>query len=165
LLRIAEDNIDDLRTYFAAVIKERCALEPQQLRPQELVKRSDEAIIWLTHMCAFGTIKRLSFAVGHHQLADTYERVLSKNSANMAVGLVDLEIKLEHFATVPEFEITRSRDKAVGNPFAYGLLRQMIADFLYLYRTDIRTLQKLGAMFTIKGTTSAEYLVGDDKKN
>jgi predicted phosphodiesterase len=165
MLKIAEGNIDELRIYFAAIIKERCALDPQQLRPHELVRRSDEAIIWLTHQCTFGTVKRLSFAVGHRQLADTYERVLSDNSQNMAVALVDLQIKIEHFATVPEFEITRIRDKAVGNPFAYAVLRQMIVDFLYLYRTDVRTLQKLGAMFTIQGVTSAEYLLGGNKRD
>jgi len=69
---------------FAAIIKERCALEPEQLRPSELARRSDEAIIWFTHMCAYGTIKRMSFAIGHHQLADTYERVLIRETPLLA---------------------------------------------------------------------------------
>jgi len=40
----------------------------------------------------------------------------------------------------------------------------MIADFLYLYRTDIRALQRFGAMFTIEGVTSAKYLLTGGKK-
>jgi 3',5'-cyclic AMP phosphodiesterase CpdA len=165
ILRTAEANIDALRIYFAAIIRERCALEPEQLRLSELAKRSDEAIIWFTHMCAYGTIKRMSFAIGHHQLADTYERVLSSHSGNTAVGLIDLQIKLEHFAKLPEFEISRIRDKVTRNPFGYSVLRQMIADYLYLYRTDIRTLQRFGAMFKIEGVTNATYLLTGDKRD
>jgi 3',5'-cyclic AMP phosphodiesterase CpdA len=163
VLSAAETNIDGLRIYFTAIIKERCALEPQQLTSSQLARRSDEAIIWFAHMCTYGTIKRMSFAVGHRQLADTYERVLSSNSGNTAVGLIDLQIKLEHFAALPDFEITRIRDKVIGNPFGYSVLRQMIADYLYLFRIDIRTLQRLGAMFSIEGVTSAEYLLTGEK--
>jgi 3',5'-cyclic AMP phosphodiesterase CpdA len=163
LLRVAEVNIDDLRIYFSAIIKERCALDPEGLTMEEVAKRSDEAIIWLTHRCAYGTIKRISFAVGHHQLADIYDRVLSENKST-AMGLVDLEVKLEHFSTLPEFEITRMRDKVVDNIFGYSVLRQMIGDFLYLYRINIRALQKFGTMFQIEGATNAEHLLTGFKK-
>ena len=126
MLKLCENNVEELRVYFAVLIKERCALEPEDLTDHALAKRSDEAVIWLTHRCAYGTIKRISFAVGHQHLMDTYERALSNNASSTAVGLVDLQIKLEHFASLPDFEIKRMRDKIVGNLFAYSVLRQMM---------------------------------------
>jgi hypothetical protein len=80
------------------------------------------------------------------------------------MDLIDLQIKLDHFNIVPDAEITRLRDKMGKNMFGYTILRQMIIEFLYLYRVDIRTAQKLGSLFSIR-STAPEALLPDFKKN
>jgi hypothetical protein len=87
-----------------------------------------------------------------------------KDSESTAVALIDLSVRLDHTSVVPEFQIIRLRDQVVGNLFSYSLLRQLIADYLYLYRVNIRTLQRLGGMFKIEGATSAAFLLPDEKK-
>lgn len=165
LLGIAEASIDQLRFYLAALIKERAAVSSHdnELSDNDLLKRTDEALIWLTFACSYGTIKKISYAVGHHHLAEIYDRVLKEQGNPTSVKLVDLAIKLEHFATVPLGDITQLRDRVVGNLFSQTLLRQLVVDFLYLYRTDFRTLQKLGSMFKIEGATGASFLLPDKK--
>jgi hypothetical protein len=150
--------------YWAHKKTAPAAVIAKEISESELRTRCDEGVIWLMQGWAYGTIRKLSYAAGHHHLADTYDSILNDHGGNTAVRLVDLAIKLEHFATVPEYEITRLRDKVTRNVFSYTLLRQLIGDFLYLYRVDTRTLQKLGAMFEI-AATGPKFLLPDNKKS
>ncbi len=165
LLGISENNLEEFRLYLSMLIKERTAVNDGHISDGDLLKRTDEALIWLTFACAYGIIKKISYSVGHHHLADTYERVLQKHGASTSVKMVDLSIKLDHDPIVPLAEITQLRDRVVKNTFGYTLLRQLIADFLYLYRIDFRTLQKLGSMFKIEGTTGPAFLLPDHKRD
>jgi hypothetical protein len=163
LLGIAEGSVDALRFLISSLIKERAAVlaKDQLLTEGQIARRTDQGVIWLTHVCAYGMIRKISYAVGHQQLGETYEKIVDLNPDNTAVRMIDLAIKLEHMNVVPEFDINRVRDKVVGNLFTYQILRQLIADYLYLHRVEFRMLQKLGSMFTIEGVTAAEYLLAE----
>jgi hypothetical protein len=165
MLGIAETNLEGFRLFFSHLIKSHVALSNANLSQRELLQRTDEAVIWLTFGCAYGTIKRISYSVGHPHLGETYERILNDYGKNTAISLVDLAIRLDHFATVPVHEILKLRDKVVGNLFGYTLLRQLVGDFLYLYRVDFRTLQKLGTIFKIEGVSGPSFLLPGEKRN
>jgi Calcineurin-like phosphoesterase len=165
LLGIAETNTEELRRYLSILIRERAALANSNVSENELLRLADEGLIWLTFACAYGTIKKISYAIGHVHLEEIYNSILSEHSKVTSVRLIDLAIKLEHFPTVPLGDITQVRDKVVGNLFGYSLLRQMVADFLYLHRTEFRTGQKLGSLFKIDGVTSPKFLLPDKKIN
>jgi hypothetical protein len=164
LLGLAESNIDELRFYIAVLIKERAAVTEPDMPSRELMHRADEALIWLTLACTFGVIKKISFAVGHHHLGDTYDKLLEQHEST-SIHLVDLAIKLEHFSVVPNSEIDSLSDKVEGNAFSATILQRMVADFLYLYRVDFRTLNRLGAKFKIEGISKPQFLLPDEKKN
>jgi hypothetical protein len=165
MLGLAENNLEEFRLFFAHLIKQHVALSNENLTQRELLQRTDEAVIWLTFGCAYGTIKRISYSVGHPHLGETYERILDDHGMNTGVSLIDLAIRLDHFATVPMHEILKLRDKVVGNLFGYTLLRQLVGDFLYLYRIDFRALQKLGSIFEIEGVSGPKFLLPGDKRN
>ena len=164
ILNMAEVSVEDVRLYLASLITERAALRSYPLTEGELLKRTDEAVIALTLSCAYGTLKKISFAVGSQRLEESYTLVRQHTGDSLALDLIGLLIKLDHFGTVPEYDIVRVRDKVVRNMFGYTILRQMITDFLYLYRVDIRTVQKLGSLFSIKSTVP-EMLLPDFKKD
>jgi hypothetical protein len=164
IMQISEKGLDELRYYLASLITERAALQDKPVQESEVLRRTDEAVIGLTLRCAFGTLKKISFSVGSQQLGETYERIHREFDGNLSVDLIDLQIKLDHFSVAPEFEISGLRDQVVRNLFAYTILRQMVTDFLYLYRVDIRTAQKLGNLFKIKATMP-ELLLPDFKKD
>lgn len=76
LLSIAEQNIDIMRQYIGQLIADRTGLSDKPLADQ-----TDRAIIWLTIVAAYGTVKRVSYAVGHQDLVTTYQRLLDSDSA------------------------------------------------------------------------------------
>lgn len=158
ILAIAEDNLEELRQYFASLL-----VEKQALLGQDLATRTDEALIQLTIGSAFGTLKRISYAVGHEQLAETYNEVLG-NGESLAVRLIDIGIKLDHFSRKPEAEIKRILKDIQKNLFAYSVLRDQVNEFLYVYRVDHPVKQALGSLFKIK-TSSPKYLANPSKKN
>lgn len=164
ILTISEANVQQLRLYLAAMIHEQAAVRDRNMTEEELLRITDEGVIWLTFNCAYSTLKKISYSVGHQHLGETYDRIIEDKGQNIAIRLTDLAIKLEYMKVVPEFEITHLRDQVIGNLFSYSLLRQMIGDYLYLYRVDLRTSQKLGHMFNIEGVTSAAFLLPDAKK-
>jgi hypothetical protein len=161
LLRLVEDNVDDLRLYFSALIKERAAFldEEYEITEEKLLKWTDEGVIWLTQGCAFAVIKKISYAVGHHSLGETYERILESHGKNLGIAMSDLCVKLDHFYTVPEYEINIIRDRVVRNRFSYSVLRSIVIDHLYLRRIDVRVQQKLGSMFDIENVTKPKLLL------
>ena len=101
ILRIAETNLDDLRGYLARLIQEHRRISAVS----ELERSADEAVIWITLNCAFGMTKRISSAVGLHELSGTFADVLERLGAPLAVRMVDTSIKLDHFPNVPFEEI------------------------------------------------------------
>jgi len=58
LLGIAEQNVNEFRSYLFGLIKERAASLERNYSESELLKITDEGFIWMTVACAYGTIKK-----------------------------------------------------------------------------------------------------------
>jgi predicted MPP superfamily phosphohydrolase len=101
LLSLAENNLDSMRVYIADLIAERTGIADQ-----ELANKTESAIIWLAGAAAFGTVKRVSYAVGHQDLAATYDRVLAMERS-LSNRIIDVAIKLDHYDDIPEAELRK----------------------------------------------------------
>ena len=112
LLRLAECNLDGLRQFIGAIIAERT-----DLTQAALADKTDKAIIWLTLVAGFSMVRRISYAVGHHELMPTYERVLASTDT-LACRIIDIAIKLE-YGSVPENELRDIKQWAHKNLYAY----------------------------------------------
>lgn len=147
VMKIAEDNLGELRLYVAEIIKEH----RPSLSDSELTKTADEAVIWLTRRAAFGLIKRVSYAVGLELLSETYKRVLDESHGNTSFRLIDLSVKLDHFRAFPEDDIDELSEASRKNYFSKMVIRDMVAHFIYLFGLeDHKTLQRIGAKLDIK---------------
>jgi 3',5'-cyclic AMP phosphodiesterase CpdA len=144
LLSIAENNLESFRSYIADILAERTGLTDE-----ELAARADMAVAWLTEAATFGSIKRVSYAVGHQELTATYQRVI-KSDDGLPIRIIDTAIKLDHYDQVPERELQQLRAIVQKNPFAGAVVRDLVADYLYLYGCDFPTVQKLAADWNIK---------------
>ncbi|MEO8662039.1 MAG: metallophosphoesterase [Bryobacteraceae bacterium] len=145
IIRSVETNADDLRTYFAALIRERRA---DVLRSQ-MPRSAEEVILNLVHACAFGIIKRISESVGLAELDVTYDEVLHSTENTLSVRFVDLSIKLDHYYQFPE-ELVLSLHRAVKkNLFSFSVLRDLIAHYFLLFRSTPTLRQKYCRMFEI----------------
>ena len=158
-MKIAETNLDEFRKYIANIIAERTGVSDK-----ELANKTDRAIIWLTIAAAYGTVKRISYAVGHQDLTTTYEKVLTANG-DLATWIIDAAVKLDHYDAVPEQELRRINQRVMKskNLFSYTVVRDLIGDFLYLYNTSYQTMQSLGDMWNIK-VSASKFLVNRAKK-
>ncbi len=110
----------------------------------------NQALIWLTGAAAYGMIKRVCNSVGLRELELTFDDVKAKYGDQISVNLIHLAIRLEHFRSVPETEIYELRKTIGKNHFAYKLLRDLVAEFLFLHNTDTKVFQRMGDEFDIK---------------
>jgi predicted MPP superfamily phosphohydrolase len=148
LLATAEINIDDLRTYFATVIKERRVVRASSER--DLAEDADGLLIWTSIGCAYSIIKRISGAVGLQELNETYREVLEQSSDRQSFALIDCAIKLDHFREFPDSEVHELSQYFHKNYFTFRMLRQFIIDHMYLFPVDYRTRQRIGDLLNIK---------------
>jgi predicted MPP superfamily phosphohydrolase len=96
VLRIGESNLEELRSFMALLISEYKSFDEK-----ELEEKADLAVVYLARRLAFGFVKRMSYAVGHPILEQTYRDVLGEEGDRTSIRLVDLSIKLDHFSGFP----------------------------------------------------------------
>jgi hypothetical protein len=164
ILGLAERQLPELRQYFASLIKEHRAIADQE----QLALEADELVVWLANGSVFGMLKRVSHAVGLERLAETFGDVLEGESdEKVALGFefIDIAIKLDHFANPPIPAIKRlaRRLELSKNWFSLELLRQLVANYLYLYHVETPVRQQLGDTLGIKGT-SPKMLLNPEKR-
>ncbi|HEX8176636.1 MAG TPA: hypothetical protein VF543_16205 [Pyrinomonadaceae bacterium] len=156
---VAEQSLTEMRTFYSQLIQERRGIKSDI----ELARTTDELLIWLTIAAAYGMIKRVSHAVGIENLNETYREVLEHEGNKTSVSLIDLSIKLDHFSALPEVEIRALHKKLRDNRFAYTILRDLVANYMYLFPLDQRTRQSIGALLDIK-ISDPKYLDNESKK-
>ena len=159
VLRISEVNLEEVRSYFARIILEHRSIG----HVTDLAKTTDESVIWLTLGCAYGVVKRVSTAVGHEELRDTYADVLATLGTSTSAKLIDVSVRLDHFDGVPIREIEALQKEVRKNAFSHRVLRDLVVNFLYLHEADFRSRQRLGAMLNIE-TSDVRYLENPEKK-
>ena len=158
ILRIAEDNVEELRVYFAKFLQENQRVTAMS----ELGKAADEAVIWATLNCAFGMTKRISNAVGLYELEGTFTDVVERLGGTMAVRMIDASVKLDHFPTVPLAEIERLEKDTRNNHFTRRILVDLFINHMYLFKVNYRVRQKVGKWLDIEGT-SVKFITNPSK--
>lgn len=146
ILLSAENNIDGLRIFIARVIQEKRILED----PEDLASETDKVLLSLTRDVAFGIVKRISQAVGLEELEETYRETLDRAGAPLPVKIIDYAIKLDHFGRFPKAELERITGELKKNPFALRLMRDLTADYMYLFPVDFRARQYIGDTLNLK---------------
>jgi predicted MPP superfamily phosphohydrolase len=144
VLSIPSKDLEGIRQYLGGLIAERTGITDKE----ELATKTDDAIVWLGVAWSVGTVKRITYAVGHGDLTKTYMKIL-KESNSLPNQVIDVAIKLEHFPRIPERELNGLESRVKDNYFAYNLVRDLVADHLYLNDIEFPVMQKLGAKWDI----------------
>jgi hypothetical protein len=124
VLAISRENLEELRCYYAAIIKE----QHEMRYSTQLASDTDNFVIRILSACGYGMIRRVALAVGSEDLAETYRNVLRSQAPTPAVAFVDLAIKLEHFARYPISEVEHVLEEVRQNRFCFGILRDLIVN-------------------------------------
>jgi hypothetical protein len=143
ILRFLEANVEAFRRDMLKYFK---LLRPASQKNEEEVIQAaaDKAVRALTELVLFGSIKRISLSVGAEDLKDTYEAVrAAAGEDHIPTRMIDLAIKLDHFARIPERDVEDLKKRLQGNPSVYTTLRMLVSEFLYLFPVENRIRQRM----------------------
>jgi len=145
ILGSVESNADDLRRYFSLLIRHR---QPS-LTAELLSQSAEEAMIALAEFWTYGMIKTISSAIGMEDLSETYIEVVKRHEEKLSVQMIDATIKLDHFWVFPERHIDALHKRVHKNYVAFSVLRFLVANHLYVFRSSYTVRQKYSKLFNI----------------
>lgn len=136
LLNVLEPHRDELVEFISV------QLERSEKDRDERSKKARKFVSLLIEGIAMGFIKKISSSVGSEALRQTYDELVAKHD-RLAVKLIDLSVKLDHFDRFPSDEFDHLIDATVknNNLFATLLLRHLAFDHFYRY-TIARTIKQ-----------------------
>lgn len=141
-----EAHTDELRQYFATLIKEQRAVT----KPWEIPASAEEVILNLMHAWAFGIIKKISESVGLAELEATYDEVLADSGELLSVQFVDLSIRLDHCYQFPEEQVRSLHSEVRKNRFSHSVFRDLVVHYFSLFRSTSAIRQKYGKLLGIE---------------
>lgn len=139
-LNVFLSKLSDEKEMFVRYIKEMIIS-----RGIEEHKIEDKAKIMLFNFCsmiAYIFIKKISNSVGSENLVETFRRILQDNSS-VAIQLIDISIKLDHFNFIPYREIDTLQKNLKGNLLGRSVLQKLVYYFLYMFETSYIDKQKI----------------------
>jgi hypothetical protein len=142
---LTEEHLQALREYFAVILMEHKRIDLES----RLANDSDSMTIRMMGGFSQGIIRRIAEAVGSEELGETYRNVLRSDGEKTSVSLIDLAIKMEHFA-FPESEVEQIYKKVKQNRFSYSLLRELVLQHLILNDVGLPERRKLGRLLQIE---------------
>jgi len=152
VLGISANNLEGLRQYLMDMIREyRLTHKRSEVIDKDLEKMADEGVIQLAQACAHGMLRRISQCIGLTQLEDIYSEILSQSDGKISVRLIDLAIKLDHFADPPLGAVAELDVALKGNHYAHRTLQDLVFGFLYLRDVDFKARSKRMSRFKIQG--------------
>lgn len=144
-LGIIGDTLDIFEEWFASFLRDRYGIEDED----EVGRRVDTLMSYLSYGVACSFIKRISQAVGSEHLKETFKDVRLSHPST-ATDLIDIAIKLDHYQAFPEGEIDRLYTDLHTRHFPVQILRYLVFEHLYLCSVPMRTRQRVCAKLNIK---------------
>ena len=102
-------------------------------------------------------------AVGLRDLSGTYDDVLEVIGPKTSAELIDVAIRLDHFESPPVTQIKELVGNIEHNNFTRRVLRDLVADHMYLFPVDFKSKQMLGAALDIT-YSDVRFLSNPDRK-
>ncbi len=112
----------------------------------EIKEFSKKFIFHLCYITSFSIIRRVSSAIGHVELGQTYRDLLEKNPCN-SYKLIDLSIKLDFF-TFPfkDLEALMNDKQIKKNYLAKFLIQNLVYTYLRLYEESPDDRQRISSL-------------------
>jgi predicted MPP superfamily phosphohydrolase len=102
----------------------------------------EELFFYFVVVLVTGMIKVISDNLASEHLKAVYTS-MSDEFRSTAVAIVNLAIKLGHFKTIPVEEIIRLHREVRSDTFTLSILKLLVGERLFLYKTPYKILQQL----------------------
>lgn len=143
LYKILEQHRDEMVNFIVH------QMERIEDNPEQQIKKAKRFVSILVEGSAIAFIKKISSSIGTESLRQTYDELVRKYN-RLAVKIIDLSVKLDHFEQFPsdEFDKLIKDVNKHNNMFASLLLKHLAVDHFYRYTiprsTKQRYCEKLG---------------------
>ena len=137
LLNIIEQNRDDI---IAHVVQNVLATESGDSDAKD--RKAKRIMSGLIELISVAIIKKISGSVGSESLSQTYEEVLGKHNT-LAVQLIDLSVKLDHFRAFPNDEFAALIDDNQKALFPTLILRSLALNHFYRFPVQREDKQRV----------------------
>jgi hypothetical protein len=155
-----ETQLPQLEGHYAELLREKMPLDPEN----KVQAAADDLIFHISKQVGFGITRRVSQAVGLPELVETYRSVREDASNQLSYDMFDISIKLDHFNEFPEAEIVRTAASIKGNHYTGAILRDLVANHIYLFHTEYRTRQSMGNLFKLQFLSPGSTLANRKNK-
>jgi hypothetical protein len=145
LFGVFHDNPDEL---IDLVVDRVIEQHPKIKDRTELKKRVRMFMYWIMEASSLGMVKRISQAVGHSQLSETYRDLKDEADSN-ALALINISIQLDNLG-FPETDLKNLKRRFSGNIFCERLLKQLAIQHFYLFPTNESTKQRVCSTLEIE---------------
>jgi len=144
LLNIIEQNRDDI---IAHVVQNVLASESGDSDAKD--RKAKRIVTGLIEIISVAIIKKISGSVGSESLSQTYEEVLGKHNT-LAVQLIDLSVKLDHFRSFPSDEFAALIEDNQKALFPTLILRSLALNHFYRFPVQRETKHRVCGKLGIK---------------
>jgi hypothetical protein len=146
LLHLLESSIGEYRSILNEALGPKVADQEQKM--QRVI---DAFVLLLSRICTLVVISRISSSVGVADLEEAYRETLRQVGPTGATRLIDIAIKLDHFADFPDTEVRELHDLLSGNPFAMTILADLVTAHIMRFDVERRTRQSMTDLFHLRG--------------
>ena len=140
---VKRNESEMLEEMLFLISRRRPGIEPDKLRD-----RAASAVVALCEIASTGMIHRLSYAIGSNELSTTYDRIFPLHNETI-MRLLYVSLQLEHYNHFPEGLIDQEIRLLSKNPFAFRILRCLVARHLAVFPADFRLKQRLANLFDL----------------
>jgi hypothetical protein len=157
-----------INEHSESIVKEieKILSEKKITSKEEISKIASKFVFNLCCAISYHFIKKISTSVGSKKLTETFNRILQENNT-IAVNLIDLSIKFDHIHNIPFAQIEEIKDGLrQNNLIGYSLLRGLVVNYLYMFKTNFRDKQKICSLLdiSIESQTKRKLLVASRDK-
>ncbi len=128
---LMEKHIEFLTNFFAEHIHE---VNPK-LHRSKVIEASQALLFFFACGWAHAVLHKTSTSAGTQQLHKTYA-ALSESAPLNSVKMIELAIKLDHFAAFPEHECVELYAAVHKNLLASTVLKQLVTSHFYMFNVD-----------------------------
>lgn len=114
----------------------------QQMPDNKLKGQAAMAVVGFCELFTTGVIYRLTYAIGSSQLSTIYDRLFPQYQEPI-LRLAYISLHLDHYEIFPESLVQDEIRALRDNPFAFRILRFLVARHFALFPVDFRLKQRM----------------------
>ncbi|MBA4067301.1 MAG: hypothetical protein C0501_27050 [Isosphaera sp.] len=132
-----------------AAARESICERHKRIDPTVAVQNANALVFGLLKLATFGLVKQVSHAIGLEKLSPVFDTLVERDDS-VGRRLIDLSIRLDHYAAVPEAKIAKLHEDVSDSLIVTDVLRQLVFYRFYYFVAQHNVKQRICEQVGIK---------------